>query len=222
MSSTTTNSRVVSTGFFFLLFMAASATAFVVKEPTTAKVGFQQSKTVLFSGFNTAGMWKSGLNFGKPPFNFYRGFDDFLSPFPEEDRKEFPEVFNLPKGLYEVDLDKPLGIVFEEIDIGKGLYVQDMVEGGNAERSGKVMVGDILVGITAVKIVGAKYERRMIPCRKFDFDTMVGAVESNDAKWGCDGVILMLERPEEADSAEIDNFMEFFEPPVDNPWKQRQ
>jgi hypothetical protein len=145
-----------------------------------------------------------------------------MKPFPDEDRSAFPELFNLPKGLYEVALDKPLGIIFEEISIGNGVYVKDLVEGGNAARSGKVKINDVLVGITATKIVGAKYERRLIPSRKFDFDTMVGAIGSNDAKYQCNDVILMFERPEEADSAEVDAFMDFFEPPFDNPWKQRQ
>lgn len=145
-----------------------------------------------------------------------------MNPFPQEDRSAYPEIFNLPEGLYEVALNKPLGIVFEEISVGKGLFVKELVDGGNAERCGLVKVGDVLVGITAVKIVGAKYERRMIPCRNFDFDTMVGAVGSNDPKWQCSNVILMLERPGEAKSAQVDAFMEFFEPPFDNPWKQQQ
>ena len=167
-------------------------------------------------------MWNRGLNYGKGDFKFYNGFDDYMSPFPQEDREAYPEVFNLPRGLYEVELLKPLGIIFEEIEIGKGLYVQDLAEGGNAEKSGKVKKGDVLVGITAVKVVGAKYERRMIPSRKFDFDTMVGAIGSNDPKFQCSSVILMLERPGEGDSKEIDEFMSFFEPPFDNPWKQPQ
>ena len=145
-----------------------------------------------------------------------------MRPFPAEDREAYPEVFNFPAGLYEVSLPKPLGIVFEEIDVGKGLYVQDLVEGGNAELSGKVKKGDVLVGITAIKIVGAKYERRLIPARSFDFDTMVGAIESNEAKWGCNDVVMVFERPGEADPAKVDDFMSFFEPPFDNPWKQRQ
>lgn len=145
-----------------------------------------------------------------------------MKPFPEEDRKAYPEVFNFPKGLYEVRLEKPLGIIFEEIDIGRGLYVQELVPGGHADVDGTVLAGDILVGITAVKIVGAKYERRLIPARNFDFDTMVGAVESNNPKWGCNDVILAFERPGEADSNQVNQFMQFFEPPFDNPWKQRQ
>jgi hypothetical protein len=153
---------------------------------------------------------------------FYNGFDDWMKPFPDADRQAYPELFQLPKGLYEIALSKPLGIVFEEISIGKGLFVKEIVEGGNAASTGKVQIGDVLVGITAIKIVGAKYERRMIPSRNFDFDTMAGAVGSNDSKWQCNNVILMLERPNEANSEQVDEFMEFFEPPFDNPWKQRQ
>jgi hypothetical protein len=33
---------------------------------------------------------------------------------------------------------------------------------------------------------------------------------------------MMFERPDEADSKQVDEFLEFFEPPFDNPWKQRQ
>jgi hypothetical protein len=163
---------------------------------------------------DTSFMWNRGLNFGKGNFKFYSNFKDWMSVFPDEDKAAFPDVFNLPKGVYEVSLTKPLGIVFEEIEQGRGLYVQDLVEGGNAANSGKVQVGDVLVGITAVKIVGAKYERRIIPARRFDFDTMVGAVNSNDPKWGCSDVVLMLERPGESDSKKTDDFMEFFEPPL--------
>lgn len=198
-----------------LFFLGAldGASAFVVA-PTAASNSkiHDVALTVCHSEFNVAGMWNRGLNFGKGPFKYYKGFADFMSPFPEEDQAAFPEVFNLPKGTYELDLAKPLGIVFEEIEIGKGLYVQELVEGGNADLSGKVQVGDNLVAISAVKIVGAKYERRLIPCRGFDFDTMVGAIGSNDPKWGCSGVILLLERPEECNPAEVDKFLEFFEP----------
>ena len=171
---------------------------------------------------DTSFMWNRGLSFGKGQFKFYEGFDKWMSVFPDEDRAEFPDVFNYPQGVYEVVLRKPLGIVFEEIELGKSLYVKDLVEGGNAAVQGDVKQGDVLVGITAVKVVGAKYERRMIPARNFDFDTMVGAIESNDGRYGCSDVILAFERPDVADSAETDKFMEFFEPPFDNPWKQAQ
>jgi hypothetical protein len=45
-----------------------------------------------------------------------------MGVFPKEDREAFPEIFNLPKGTYEVILSKPLGIVFEEIEPGKGCF----------------------------------------------------------------------------------------------------
>lgn len=162
------------------------------------------------------GMWGSGLNFGKGDFAFYRSFEAFMRPFTQEDREAFPEVFNIPKGVYEVSLTRPLGIVFEEIDAGKGVYVQDLVEDGLAARQGKIQVGDILVGVTAVKIVGAKWERRMIPARRFDFDTTVAAIGSNEPKWGCNDVVLMFERPGEANQEALDEFFAFLEPPFDN------
>ncbi|CAB9510480.1 expressed unknown protein [Seminavis robusta] len=195
------------------------STAFVTNPSVPKSI---PSTTACHAQFDSSSLWNRGLNFGKSPFNFYLSFERWMSPFPEEDQAAFPEIFSLPKGVYEVDLDRPLGIVFEEIEVGKGLYVQELVEGGNAERNGNVKVGDNLVGITAVKIVGAKYERRMIPCRGFDFDTMVGAVSSNDPKWGCDGVVILLERPDEADRAKVDDFLAFFEPPFDTAWKQQQ
>eukprot|EP00536_Pseudo-nitzschia_multiseries_P009461 jgi/Psemu1/258165/estExt_Genewise1Plus.C_2640013 len=167
-------------------------------------------------------MWGSGLNFGKGDFKFYKSFNSFMSPFTDEDRAEFPEVFNLPKGVYEVSMTKPLGIIFEEIEAGEGVFVQDLVEGGLAEVQGQIEIGDVLIGVTAIKVVGAKWERRLIPARKFDFDTTVGAIGSNEPKWSCNDVILMFERPGECDRSQVDAFMEFFEPPFDNPWKQQQ
>mmetsp|Transcript_26008 Transcript_26008/g.71632 ORF Transcript_26008/g.71632 Transcript_26008/m.71632 type:complete len:218 (+) Transcript_26008:65-718(+) len=202
-------------------FAATTTTAFAPTLHSTAisntRLYAEQQGTI-----DTSFMWGAGLNFGKGEFKFYRNLQDFLKPFPDQDRQAFPEVFTLPCGTYEVQLDKPLGIVFEEVEVGKGLFVQDLVEGGNAEQEGQVQKGDLLVGITAVKIVGAKYERRLIPCRNFDFDTMVGAVSSNEPKWGCEDVVLMFERPDEADSAQVDQFMAFFEPPVDSPWRMQQ
>jgi hypothetical protein len=163
------------------------------------------------------GLWTSGLNFASGSFGFYRSFDSFMRPFTPEDREAFPEVFNIPKGVYEVSMRKPLGIVFEEIEAGEGVYIQDLVEGGLADRQGKLQIGDILVGCTAIKVVGAKWERRLIPARRFDFDTTVGAIGSNEGKWGCDDVVLMFERPGEADPKAVKTFFEFFEPPFDNP-----
>lgn len=142
-----------------------------------------------------------------------------MKPFPDEDRQLYPELFKLPKGVYEVPLAKPCGILFEEIEPNRGVYIQDLVEGGSAQRQGILQKDDILVGLTAIQISGAKWERRMIPARKFGFDLAVDAIQSNDVKWGCNNVILMVERPEESEREDVDKFLEFFEPPPDTPWK---
>jgi PDZ domain len=189
--------------------------------PTTTSTCCAATKTSSGS-VDTSFMWNRGLNFGKGQFKFYDGFEKWMSVFPEEDRLAYPEVFAYPPGVYEVKLNKPLGIVFEEIEQRSGVYVKSLVDGGNAAKNGIIQSGDVLIGITAVKVVGAKYERRLIPARKFDFDTMVGAISSNDARYGCDDVILAFERPGVAVSEDVDTFMAFFEPPFDNPWKQQQ
>jgi hypothetical protein len=212
--------KVIQALFLVLTFGAALTSAFVVtKSDRQLPTRFDSA---CHAALQVPGMWPTGLAFGKGEFKFYQSFDSFMKVFSEKDRAEFPEIFNLPKGLFEVSLTKPLGIIFEEIEIGKGVYVQDFVEGGIAERQGKIKVGDVLVGITAIKVVGAKYERRCIPARRFDFDTVVGAIESNNSKWRCEDVVMMFERPGEADSAEVDEFLAFFEPPFGSPWRQPQ
>ena len=88
--------------FLFLsacLTSVASAFVVVQQQPASRFDTSCQALTV-------PGMWGSGLNFGKGDFAFYKSFDQFLKPFAEEDREAFPEVFNLPKGVYEVSLTK--------------------------------------------------------------------------------------------------------------------
>lgn len=236
-----------------------SANAFV--GPSTALKSQSSSSfdTACHESLTVPGMWGSGLNFGKGEFTFYKSFNSFMKPFTDEDKAAFPEVFNMPKGVYEVSMTKPLGIIFEEIEAGQGVFVQDLVEDGLAAIQGKIQPGDVLIGITAIKVVGgkkkvlenhlheekvsnlpnllflsnslqlhltfsfanlgsAKWERRLIPARTFDFDTTVGAIGSNEAKWGCSDVILMFERPGECVKEDVDSFMEFFEPPF-GMWK---
>ena len=67
---------------------------------------------------------------------------------------------------YEVALARPLGIVFEEIGTAaqpRGVKVIDV--GGNAAASGKVAVGDVLVGVTAVRYIGGEYLGKARPER---------------------------------------------------------
>jgi len=202
----------------------STVNAFVTTPVLTSSTSSSSSSfdTACHAELTVPGMWNGGNNYGKGDFRFYKSFYSFSNIFTKEDRDEFPEIFQFPKGMYEVSMAKPLGIVFEEIEIGNGVYVQDLVEGGFADTQGKIQPGDVLVGVTAIKVVGAKWERRMLPARKFDFDTAVGAIGSNERKWNCDDVVLMFERPSEADSDAVDAFLEFFEPPFDNPWKQQQ
>mmetsp|Transcript_2418 Transcript_2418/g.3716 ORF Transcript_2418/g.3716 Transcript_2418/m.3716 type:complete len:212 (+) Transcript_2418:87-722(+) len=182
-------------------------------------VGIKSTSTEL-NQFKVAGMWNSGNSYGKGAFRFYKRFDDWMSPFPEEDRELYPELFNFPKGVYEVSMLKPLGIIFEEIEIGKGVYVQELVEGGNADRMGAIQPNDVLVGVTAIKVVGAKWERRLIPAKDLSFDTVVGAIGSNERKWGCEDVVLQFMRPDEVeDMAKVEEFLSFFNPPGDSPWR---
>ena len=182
----------------------------------------QQQKSSQLYSISASGMWNNGNNFGKGQFKFYTSFNGWMKPFTDEDREAFPEMFELPKGVYEVSLTKPLGIVFEEIEAGNnGVFVVDLVEGGNADRLGGVIQkGDVLIALTAVKISGAKWERRLIPATEFDFDTVVGAISSNDEKWGCTDVILQFQRPGEFDPDQVKSHLEFFNPPVDSPWRR--
>ena len=53
-------------------------------------------------------------------------------------------------------MTKPLGIIFEEIEAGEGVFVQDLVEDGLAAVQGKIQPGDVLIGVTAIKVVGGK------------------------------------------------------------------
>lgn len=109
----------------------------------------------------------------------------------------------LPEGVYEISLQKPLGIGFEENDFPqRGVKVNMLVGGGNAEKSRAVQVGDQLVGVTGVRLVGAKHERQMFDCSKWDFDTVVDAIGSNEDRFGCADVVLQFQRGEAGGSTE--------------------
>ncbi len=165
-----------------------------------------------------SGVWNSGLEYGKGLFTRYTGFDKWMEPFPAEDREMYPEMFVIPDGVYEVAVPKPLGIAFEEVANGCGAFVTELVEGGNAEASRKIKPGDKLIAVTAIKVIGAKWERRLIPVGPLDFDTILDAIGSNEPRWGCKDVIMQFERPGEADAKRVKEHLEFFEPPADSPW----
>ena len=131
-------------------------TAFVVTNKHSPSI----SSTRCFEQLYVPGLWNGGNQFGKGDFKFYRSFDSFTRTFTEEDRQEFKDVLTIPTGMYEVSMTRsaPLGIIFEEIEAGEGCFVQDIVEGGMADVQGRIKIGDILVGVTAIKVVGGKFE----------------------------------------------------------------
>lgn len=96
-------------------------------------------------------------------------------------------------GEYTVRLPKPLGIVFEEVEVGKpaGVRVARVVEGSNADLNGRVCVGDELVSTSAVVFTDkfnsgsfSNWERQMVTCTKMEFDGIMAAIRSNDGRYG--------------------------------------
>ncbi|EOD22927.1 hypothetical protein EMIHUDRAFT_461177 [Emiliania huxleyi CCMP1516] len=160
--------------------------------------------------------------FGKGPFKYYNNFDAFMSPFPAEDRETYPEMFALPKGVREVSLTKPLGIAFEEREPGRGVVVDYLVDGGNADESGQIQPGDWLILVTAIKVFGPRWERKILPAIDMPFDVVMGAIASNEPRYQVNqkkDVVLQFMRPAEADEATVRAFIEFFEIPYDHVFR---
>ena len=110
-------------------------------------------------------------------------------------------------GTYTIRLPKPLGILFEEVTPGEaqGVVVAGLVEGGNAESDGRVLVGDKLLRASAVSFAGqsalvsigtgtqfTSFERELIPCTALDFETIMAAIASNEGRYGYTDVVLSL------------------------------
>lgn len=66
----------------------------------------------------------------------------------------------LRASLIEVEIPKPMGIVFEENDSGGGLYVFELVE-GNAAKSAVIEAGDNLVAVEGSSVVGLSFDAAM-------------------------------------------------------------
>mmetsp|Transcript_3546 Transcript_3546/g.10985 ORF Transcript_3546/g.10985 Transcript_3546/m.10985 type:complete len:192 (+) Transcript_3546:95-670(+) len=115
---------------------------------------------------------------------------------------EFWKAIHDQEDVYEVSLERPLGIVFEELGTPSkpaGVTVIEVQEGSNAAKAGRVEVGDVLVGVSAVRFIGGAYlgkprpERDIFPASAMDFDTVVDAISSNDPP-ECQDVVLRLRR----------------------------
>ena len=162
--------------------------------------------------------------FGKGPFKFYNTFDEFMTVFPQEDRDEYPEMFTIPKGCYEVTIDKPLGIAFEEVVAGmpKGVCVDYLVEGSNAENTGVIQSGDVLIAVTAAKEFGPRWERKLLPTIDMEFDIIMSAIGSNSPRYHSrkkNDVVCLFMRPADADEAKVREFLTFFNIPSDHVFR---
>ncbi|KAJ1494527.1 hypothetical protein T484DRAFT_2469369 [Baffinella frigidus] len=106
-------------------------------------------------------------------------------------------------------IQKPLGIVFEEVEAGSGgAVVVQVAEGSNAARAG-VKVGETLVACSAATLKAGKegafsqtgYGGRpfdnwsivMIPTIKEEFRTIMAALTSNNDRWGIRHISVVLD-----------------------------
>ena len=173
------------------------------------------------------------MEFGKGFGSYYSGWADFCKEFPEADRETYPALFSLPEGCYEITLDKPLGIAFIEGDDG-GVLVDYLVEGGNAALSGQIKPGDVLLATTACMGRDGTFERKVIPSRYLDFDTIMNAIGSNEPKFNKqrkNDVILQFARPgsrydDDGDPYDggkrgITAYLDSLKFPSDSPWLAR-
>ena len=173
------------------------------------------------------------MEFGKGFGHYYSGWDDLCAEYPKEDRETYPALFSLPENCYEVKIDKPMGIAFIESD-GGGVEVDYLVEGSNAEKVGVVKPGDVLLATTACMGRDGKFERKLIPSRYLDFDTIMGAIGSNEPKFNKqrkNDVILQFARPGASYENDGDpyadgkrgvkDYLKSLEFPSDSPWLSR-
>merc|ERR1719163_33824 len=170
------------------------------------------------------------MEFGKGFGHYYSGWENWIKEYPEADREAYPALFRLPDGCYEVELDKPLGIAFIENDKG-GVEVDYLVEGGNADLGNVIKPGDVLLATTACMGRDGLFERKVIPSRYLDFDTIMAAIGSNEPKFHKqrrNDVILQFARPgasyeNEGDPYDggkrgITDYLDSLKFPSDSPW----
>lgn len=108
-------------------------------------------------------------------------------------------------------LRKPLGLVLAERPGPPAeVFIEEIAPGGNADKDGRLAVGDTLVGCSAVILKAGKegqYEREgygdrvldnwekvMFNARGKKFDTVMAAIGSNSERWGFFTVDLEFER----------------------------
>ncbi|CAK0751030.1 hypothetical protein CVIRNUC_002036 [Coccomyxa viridis] len=112
--------------------------------------------------------------------------------------------------IVQVTLKKPMGLILADSKTSQNVFVEEVIPDGNAEKSGKVQVGDILSRCSATVLKDGregKYEKEgygqrlytnwekiMFDCEGEDFDTVMKALSSNTERWGIFDVTLELKR----------------------------
>jgi hypothetical protein len=199
-------------------------------------LGISSADALMLGSRATVHQWRRAaptMEFGAGFGSYYSGWADLVKEYPQADRDAYPALFSLPDDCYEVVLDKPLGIAFIENDDG-GVCVDYLVEGANAEKSGVIKPGDVLLATTACMGRDGKFERKLIPSRYIPFDTIMGAIGSNEPRFNKqrkNDVILQFARPtspyeDEGDPYDggkrgIKSYMKSLEFPSDSPWLAR-
>ena len=52
-----------------------------------------------------------------------------------------------------------------------------------------------------------------------EFDIIMGAIGSNEARYRCNGVVMMFMRPAEADEPKVREWLKFFDIPSDHVFR---
>ena len=62
---------------------------------------------------------------------------------------------------FSIKLTKPLGMLLEENSNGRGVFVEDLVEGGAAEQSGAIQHGDSLLRVMSSDVTELEFDSVM-------------------------------------------------------------
>mmetsp|Transcript_20182 Transcript_20182/g.59914 ORF Transcript_20182/g.59914 Transcript_20182/m.59914 type:complete len:188 (-) Transcript_20182:751-1314(-) len=109
----------------------------------------------------------------------------------------------------KVTMRMPTGLVFIQKVAGGPVTVDEVKAGGEADKTGKVMVGDVLAACSAVTFKDGqsgdnaghgdrlfdKWERIMIPTAGMEFKTVMDALKSNSPRWGYRDVVMVFQKP---------------------------
>merc|ERR1712087_354807 len=90
------------------------------------------------------------------------GYSSLLNRWlPTNRRTQFSSIQSSESsGMVTVTLNKPLGVVLEEIE-GGGAYVESLVDGGSALASGQVLAGDVVTGVASTNVRGRSFDEVM-------------------------------------------------------------